>query len=258
MEGACKPLMPLREGPETSGLFLDFDGTISPIVSDPSSARPLPGVARLLSDLADRFKLVAVVSGRPASFLQERLSDAKGVRLFGLYGLEEAGAGGEIIVTEAAERWRSIVSDLVTTIRSRAPSGARVEDKGLTFTLHWREAPAAQDWAEELARATTQENGLIAQRGRMAIELRPPVHSDKGTVVRSLAPGLAAVACFGDDLGDLPAFAALDELAETGVAVARVAVKDPESPQEVLDAADLVVLGPQGAAETLRWLLGGN
>ncbi|HEX3947344.1 MAG TPA: hypothetical protein VHW47_06540, partial [Acidimicrobiales bacterium] len=78
---------------------------------------------------------------------------------------------------------------------------------------------------------------------------------DKGTVVRRLAAGWSAAACFGDDLGDLPAFRALDQLAADGVAVARVAVVDADGPPEVAAAADLVVEGPGGVVALLRELL---
>jgi trehalose 6-phosphate phosphatase len=77
-------------------------------------------------------------------------------------------------------------------------------------------------------------------------------------VVRRLGSGWAAVACFGDDLGDLPAFAALDDLAAGGVVVARVAVVDAESPPEVAAAADVVVAGPAGAVTLLRQLVDGH
>ena len=75
-------------------------------------------------------------------------------------------------------------------------------------------------------------------------------------MIRRLASGHEAVGCFGDDLGDLPAFAALGDLARAGVAVARVAVVDADSPPEVAAAADLVVAGPTGALELLRLLAG--
>jgi trehalose 6-phosphate phosphatase len=88
----------------------------------------------------------------------------------------------------------------------------------------------------------------------MALEFRPPVKADKGTVVERLAPGHEAAACFGDDLGDLPAFRAVGDLADHGVAVARVAVVDPETPPEVVEAADVVVQGPGAALELLRQL----
>jgi trehalose 6-phosphate phosphatase len=73
-------------------------------------------------------------------------------------------------------------------------------------------------------------------------------------VVLALADQCTAACCFGDDLGDLAAFEALGELAARGVDVARIAVRDDESPQEVADAADLVVDGPDGAVELIRAL----
>ena len=80
--------------PQRSALFLDFDGTLSPIVEDPVGARPLPAVPDLLTRLARRLGLVAVISGRPATFLSEVLAAPRGVRLVGLYGLELALPGG--------------------------------------------------------------------------------------------------------------------------------------------------------------------
>jgi trehalose 6-phosphate phosphatase len=66
----------------------------------------------------------------------------------------------------------------------------------------------------------------------------------------------ARSACFlGDDVGDLPAFAALDRLAaQVGTAVVKVAAADQESPPEVTESADLIVEGPPGALRLLRWL----
>jgi trehalose 6-phosphate phosphatase len=66
----------------------------------------------------------------------------------------------------------------------------------------------------------------------------------------------AAAACFlGDDLGDLPAFDALDRLAaRSGADVLRVAVRSEEAPPELLARADLVVDGPPGALALLEEL----
>jgi trehalose 6-phosphate phosphatase len=90
----------------------------------------------------------------------------------------------------------------------------------------------------------------------MAVELRPGIETDKGTVVRSLAAGSTAACCFGDDLGDLAAFDALAELGAAGMPVVRVAVTDGESPAAVAEAADVVVVGPEGALELLVALVG--
>jgi trehalose 6-phosphate phosphatase len=88
----------------------------------------------------------------------------------------------------------------------------------------------------------------------MVWELRPQVHSDKGDAVRRVvaSSGAQAVLVAGDDLGDLPAFAVAGELGG-GL---RVAVRSAEAPAELLDAADLVVDGPEGVRDLLERLLG--
>ena len=69
----------LIEAPSATALFLDFDGTMSEIVPDPANAKPLPGVPDMLNTLSVRLALVAVVSGRSLSFLQEQLDEGKRV-----------------------------------------------------------------------------------------------------------------------------------------------------------------------------------
>ena len=107
--------------------------------------------------LARRFGVVAVVSGRPASFLVEQLAPAVGgrpvdggvgtsgsahsLRLVGLYGLEWAERDGAVIRRPEAEQWRSAVDGAVRRLRSAAPPGVVVERKGLAVTVHWRQAP---------------------------------------------------------------------------------------------------------------------
>jgi trehalose 6-phosphate phosphatase len=249
-------LEPLCARPKTSAVFLDFDGTLSPIVDDPALARPLDGVPALLSALAARFGVVAVVSGRPAAFLAEQLGGSSGVRLIGLYGLEEVGASsGPTVDPDALARWRPLMAEVAEVAERSAPVGVSVERKPVAFTLHFRHAPAEEPWVRRFADEQHERIGLVIQPGRMAIELRPGIETDKGTVVGALAQGASAVCCFGDDLGDLAAFAALGTLAEGGVAVARVAVIDDESPAAVAEAADLVVEGPAGAIELLAALV---
>ena len=225
-------------------------------MEDPWGARPLPGVPKLLADLAGPFELVAVVSGRPPSFLAEVLGDPAGVEFVGLYGL--ARALGD---TEDAARWAGVIDEVVAEATADAPAGVYVEPKGLTTTLHWRHAPEARPWVEAFAARQAQARGLALHRGRMELELRPPVAVDKGTVVHALAAEhagrLRTVAAFGDDLGDLPAFAAVGELADaTGVPLraVRVAAVDDESPPEVAARADLTVRGAAGAVALLRVL----
>ena len=86
----------------------------------------------------------------------------------------------------------------------------------------------------------------------MAVELRPPVPVDKGTVIEELTQGATAAAFAGDDAGDLPAFAALLELVRGGTLAhaVRIGVASVEAPPEIL-TADLVVDGPAALADLL-------
>jgi len=249
-------LAPLCARPSHSAVFLDFDGTLAPIVDDPALARPLAGVPDLLADLGRHFGVVAVVSGRPGRFLGEHLGHPPGVRLIGLYGLEEVGQGaGPTVGSGTLDQWRPPMEALADQAEKAAPPGVSVERKTLGFTLHFRQAPEHARWVHRFAEQARHETSVLVQRGRMAIELRAGIEVDKGTVVRILAKGADAACCFGDDLGDVPAFKALGELAQSGMTVVRVAVADDESPRLVSDMADLVVDGPLGALELLREML---
>ena len=198
----------------------------------------------MLGRLSERYGLVGVVSGRPVSYLVDRLAAAGDrVWLSGLYGLEGTDAGRPVEVPGVGW-WRPVVAEVVQ--RSRERFGDLVEDKGLSLTLHMRTAPELDDEIRAWAAAESVRSGLVERRAKASVELHPPVPTDKGTVVEAAAGGMAAAAYFGDDMGDLPAFDGLDRLAAAGVDTVRVAVRTEEAPPEMLRRADLVVDGPEG------------
>ncbi len=248
----CPGLAELRARAARGGVLLDFDGTLAPIVVDPARARPLPGSLSVLRALVRRFRLVAVISGRPASFLAEHLPVAGMVRL-GSYGLERVTPDGIETSPEAAP-WRPVLAEVAELARRAAPAGAGVEDKGLGVTLHHRAAPGTEEWARAFAAREAGGRGLLVHAARRSVELRPPVAVDKGTSAASLLAeaGLEAACAGGDDAGDLPAF---DAVARLPLSV-RVAVRSDEAPPELLAAADLVVEGPAGLLAVLRYLAG--
>ena len=246
------PLAALRRDPATAGIFSDFDGTLSPIVDDPELAEPVAGVPRLLAKLARRYAVVAVVSGRPVAFLAAR--QPASVLLAGLYGLEVQ-RHGERQIDPEAERWRAVVSAAAARLRAVVPSGVVVEPKGLSVTCHYRTNPSLEPQVMALAQEVAAATGLVARTGRKSVELLPPIRTDKGTVIRKWAADLHSACYLGDDLGDLAAFRALDELTTRGISTARIAVRSDEAPVELLQAADVIVDGPEGAAGLLRTLL---
>lgn len=248
-------LEPFLARPDRAGIITDFDGTLAPIVEDPAQSQALPGAVELLRALASKYCRVAVVSGRPISFLVEHTAIAPGLLLRGLYGLECAKAG-EVTEHRDAESWRAVVSEVARNAEASAPPGVRVERKGLSVTVHYRGAPEFGPWAEQWSAEQADLTGLLRHPARMSWELVPPVPVDKGTTVLELADGLDAVCFLGDDRGDLPAFSALDYLASTrSVAVLKVVVSSPEAPPELLKEADILVDGPHGALELLRQFL---
>jgi trehalose 6-phosphate phosphatase len=244
-------LAPFVERPGRAALLLDFDGTLSPIVDVPADARPLAGAGEVLAALARRFAVVAVVSGRPASFL-ERLLPA-GVAISGLYGLETVRNG---VRTDhpGAGAWRDAVAEAARSSQDGGPAGMAVEPKGLSLTLHYRERPEIEPDVIDWAAAQAARSGLVMRRARMSVELHPPIAADKGTAVEGLVADVDAVCFVGDDRGDLPAFDALDRLEERGMEVLRVAVVSAEVPGDLIERADLVVDGPPAVVDLLRQL----
>lgn len=265
MTAADEQLAPFIDNPQSSGVLTDFDGTLAPIVADPSASRPLPEAVEVLHRLARRYRRVAVVSGRPASFLAAHLrlsehddgqASGEGLVAVGLYGLEVAD-GDQVTTDPRAAEWQPVVARVAALADESAPAALLVERKGLSLTLHYRAAPHHAEWAHHWAEEQAARTGLVLHAARMSMELRPPLSVDKGTVVRDLVQGLGAACFFGDDLGDLPAFTVLDELSRSGaMATMKVGVRSQEAPPELLEAADVVVEGPVGAVELLTTLAG--
>lgn len=219
------------------GVLLDFDGTLSPIVARPELARIRDGARRSLARLVSRYPVVAVISGRTDAELAS-LVEVPGVRLVGLYGMDEhqglpAGLA-EDVARAAAE-----------------VAGARVEPKGDSIAVHVRGAAdpdAAERVLEAPLQAIARTHGFEVIGGKRVLELVPEGRPLKDGAVERIARDehLGALLFAGDDLADLRAFAALDRLAARGVITVKVAVRGPETPSALTAAADIVVDGPAG------------
>ena len=237
-------LAPLAGAPERSAILLDVDGTLAPIVARPELSEVPPETKAELRRLASEYLLVACVSGR-SSADATRLVGVEGIRIVGNHGLELDPRSAEL-----AEAVRRFVSAL------EIPDGIRVEDKGLSVTLHYREAAdpeKAEHWLAEVSAAALHE-GLDPRGGRMVLEIRPAVPANKGTAVRALIAESGATRALyaGDDVTDLDAFAALERSELEGAV--RVAVASSEGPTELVEQADLVVESPEALTDLLRRL----
>jgi trehalose 6-phosphate phosphatase len=229
----------LVEDPPRAAVLLDVDGVLAPIVPRPEDARVPDDVRADLRRLNGRYALVACVSGRAGD-------DAR--RVVGVPELIYVGNHGLELDPGAAE-WASRLAELLATVE-----WPQTEDKGLTASLHYREAAdedAAREELDEIAERA-RNAGFIARYGRKVLELLPPLAAHKGTAIRQLLDerSLTRALYAGDDTTDLDAFAALERL-ELGV---RVAVTSPEGPQELVDAADVVLSSQLDVLPLLRRL----
>ncbi|HYO60933.1 MAG TPA: trehalose-phosphatase, partial [Actinomycetota bacterium] len=244
-------LRPFLERPESAGIFLDFDGTLSEIVPIPADARPAPGATDLLTALARKFAVVAIVSGRSANELVQWLGPE--VEIWGVHGAQRA-TNGTVELSPRAKpfepQMKKVHEEATERIESAGLTGAIVEDKAVMVTLHYR---AAEDPAEakralgSLAKELATKHDLTCVPGRASYELRPAIDFTKAAVIEDRSTNLEAVAFAGDDTVDLPGFDALDALSEQGVATLRIAVRSNEAPDALLNRADIVVDGPEGA-----------
>lgn len=242
---------PLLAAPATAGIFTDFDGTLSEIVDEPGDARPVDGAVEALTSLADVIERVGVLSGRPVEFLQPMFPST--ILLAGLYGLERL-YGGVRTDHPFGGSWREVIDDVASVSRARGPAGMRVEPKGLSLTLHYRERPRLEPRVRAFAEQQAARSGLICRPARMSYELHPPIEADKGSALIEFSEGLTAVAYIGDDVGDLRAFDALDQLAGEGLHTIRVAVRSAEESPELVERANVVVDDPTQVRDLVQHL----
>jgi trehalose 6-phosphate phosphatase len=240
----------LAGNPSTSALVLDFDGVLSPIVDDPTTSALPEDVAASLRALAGSLGLVAVISGRPVRFLEDRVR-VPGMPLLGSYGMEQSWDGERQIDPEA-KNWLSQVRTASQLLNARfaGDRGIRVEEKTVSVAVHWRQAPdhaAAARRVREVTAQAAAETGLRLEPGKLVEELRPPVAMDKGAAISRLMSAredLTLFAYAGDDLGDVPALRAVRETGGYALVVDHGQETDPR----LLELADETFAGTAGFA----------
>jgi trehalose 6-phosphate phosphatase len=206
----------IRSAPNVA-LFLDFDGTLTPLKRRPGEVRLEGAVREALGVLArnPRFH-VWIISGRRQADVRAR-AGVRGIEYLGLHGWEDSP------LCEVSPETRSSLMCVGGWMRALLAGSPHiwVEDKEHIVAMHYRDATEA-----DARRAETMLKGVVAPFSR-TLKIRPakscsevvPLElEDKGAAVRRLiAPlrGRALPVYIGDDHGDEPAFAAL----ATGVTV---------------------------------------
>ncbi|GIF10858.1 trehalose-phosphatase [Actinoplanes teichomyceticus] len=232
--------------------FFDFDGVLSPVTKDPSASQPVPESLGVLERLAAKVARVAIVSARPVDFLRSRFGGLEHVDLYGLYGLEVLHEG-DVVTKPAALEYAEPMAALAAEAEAVLSRPVFVEYKRLSVALHYRECPERADEVERWAHERAERANLKIQRGRMVVELKPPVDQDKGMVITEAVRDTGCAWYFGDDMSDIKAFDALRarEAVDPAFFGMAIAVANDETGAEVSSAADLTLASPTAVAEFL-------
>lgn len=212
----CEPLV----------LCLDFDGTLVPIVDDPSDAQLSARASAILERLGDQDEVeVAIVSGRALDDLRDRV-DVHGVTFAGNHGLEMQDSDDRWIhpVVEDVRPQLETIIDEVGAVIEDVP-GAFIEDKYATVSIHYRNAPADRvpHVKQAVRERVTAASEIDIGTGKAVLQLRPSVDWNKGSAIERIARSVsddALVLFVGDDVTDQDGFDAIDQLSVEGMTIA--------------------------------------
>jgi len=191
-------------------LLLDFDGTIVPIQPRPEMVRLGLTTRRLIGRLAKHSKLtVCIVSGRRLADLRRR-GNVPRVRYVGLHGWEWDDKTLALSKNKILRQAKHLLKEVFGSL-----AGIRLEDKGISFAVHYRSATAGvARRAGVLLRQALKPFGTQLQvlSGKKVWEVLPPEVGGKGRAVRLLLeelPSNTLPIYIGDDTTDESAFAEL-------------------------------------------------
>lgn len=204
-------------------LFLDYDGTLTPIVEKPEKASIPQEVKKLLERLSENSNCkVAIISGRALEDIKNKVG-IKNIIYSGNHGLELEGP--KIKFRAAAPlRYKKVLQYIKTELEHKLVSvkGVFVEDKGLSLTLHFRLAdekqiPFIKTTFHEVIILYLVKNKIKIKPGKKVLEVRSPLELDKGNIVlwllarqKFLSKGKQSMPIYiGDDITDEDAFRAL-------------------------------------------------
>ncbi len=210
-----QPLQKKLKNTKKISLFLDYDGTLTPIVKKPELAKLSLQIKKLLRKISGKYT-VAIISGRPLNEIK-KLVGLKNIIYSGNHGFEIEIKGKKIIQNVSRgtkNEIRRIKDKLVKEIKKI--DGAFLEDKGLTLSIHWRLVDK-KNLLNLFAtiRDVIRDNSRVSlTKGKKVWEIRPNINWDKGRAVKkilSLRPTRYSLlpVYIGDDTTDEDVFKVL-------------------------------------------------
>jgi trehalose 6-phosphate phosphatase len=241
------------------GLFSDLDGTLSPIALTPDTAAISPRTRELLLALQENLPLLALISGRRANSLRERVG-IDGIEYIGNHGLEEW-VDGRVEIIPEVESYRKALAAVKVELQLIDEPGVYVEDKEAVLSLHYRQAAKPVTFARNIAAhiaSIVERHGLTLFTGKMVFEVRPPVDMDKGVALQRLVAehSIEAALFLGDDVSDLNALKMARKLRDQGTCdIWGVGVQSLDAPEALTVTADFLAAGVDDVEDLLACVL---
>ncbi len=216
-------------------VFLDYDGTLTPIRDRPEDAVISDSMREAVRRLAERVPVV-VVSGRDRKVLQE-LMGLDNLIVAGSHGFDIWSPAGGSIQREEGASFEGLLREVEAKLRAELADlpGALVEPKKSSVAAHFRLVPEEQrPRVKEIVDAILSEHPeeLKVTPGKMVFEIQPKLDWDKGKAVLYLLKALdldrddVVPVYLGDDITDEDAFRAL---AGCGIGLFVGSADDPET-----------------------------
>jgi len=195
--------------------FLDYDGTLTPIVDSPELAVITDDMKQTVEQLA-KIHTVAIVSGRMREDVQN-LVGIKGLFYAGSHGFDIKGPGGFSMIHPVAEKTIPLVSEIIEQLKDKFLhiEGALVEEKKFSVAAHYRKVKNQKDlkFIEESVNSIVQKHDeLRLLKGKKVFEILPNIDWDKGKAIRWIMNALeipwdtTSAFYIGDDTTDEYAF----------------------------------------------------
>ncbi|WVZ66752.1 hypothetical protein U9M48_015933 [Paspalum notatum var. saurae] len=256
-------------------VFLDYDGTLSPIVADPDRAFMSDEMRDAVRRVAEQFP-TAIVSGRSKDKVFEFVKLTE-LYYAGSHGMDIEGpakqsnhvqANAEAVRYQAGSEFLPVIEEVYHTLTARMEpiAGAMVENNKYCLSVHFRNVQE-EEWElvnEEVRSVLKEYTDLKLTHGRMVLEIRPSIKWDKGKALEFLLSSLGYAGrddvfpiYIGDDRTDEDAFKVLRGMGQgIGILVSKFpketaasySLRDPAEVMEFLDKLAKSKQGDGGAA----------
>ncbi|KAF4400490.1 hypothetical protein CsatB_023789 [Cannabis sativa] len=222
-------------------MFLDYDGTLSPIVADPDRAYMSDSMRKTVKSLARCFP-TAIVSGRCRDKVYSFVRLAE-LYYAGSHGMDIKGPAkgskykkdnAKGVLFQPASEFLPMIDEVCKQLieKTKSTPGAKVEHNKFCVSVHYRcvEEKKWNEVAQQVKSVLKEYPKLRLTHGRKVLEIRPTIKWDKGKALEFLLESLGFANCadvfpvyIGDDRTDEDAFKTLRERGQGfGILVSKI------------------------------------